>query len=1276
MNNIFTQLKYSFIAVLLICIGVFDAYGQYCTPQYEASCQGPAPYTADFINNFSTSNGITNITNNNTGCNFQPNNFIYYGNQTVTATQGCSFNVSMQCGSEFDQGFAIWIDWNQDLDYNDAGELCFSNAPTGNVVNGVIQVPANAALGTTRMRVRCCYNITPTNPCNLQGAFAAYGEVEEYNVEVVSNTASAVQVDDQTICAGTNTQITATAQGIIRWYLNQTSTAQIALGPTFTTPVLNATTTYWVQATFGPCTTPRVPVTITVIPPFAVDVAASENPVCSGTPFTLTASSTQTGLTYEWTPTTGFNNATQNPATATITANTTFNVTATNAAGCTGTGSLAVNVLPAPTITVNASQNSICPGASTTLTASGGGPNYTWSPSTGLSSTTGASVTANPSVTTTYTVSSPASAGSCAATGNVTITVNPAPAINAGLDVAICDGASTNLSASGAATYSWSPVLGLGNPNSGNTSASPTVTTVYTVSGTSASGCISTDEVTITVNPLPVANPGNGAANCSGLGAQLNGSGGTSYLWSPATGLSSVSIANPVASPATTTSYSLVVTDGNGCTSLPSEPITVTVFQQPPAPNITTVGSTTFCFGGSVQLNAPASDAYIWSNGADTQTITVTQSGNYSVQITDANGCTSPSSPSVSVTVNSQPAIPLINASGPLAFCDGGSVTLTASGTGSFAWNTGETTSNILVENSGLYSVTITDANGCQASSAATNVTEFAPLSSPAVVNTGPLSFCPGGSVTLQAPGAASYLWSTGETTSSISTNVSGSYHVTITDNNGCVSPQSADVVTTLNPSPATPVITAIGNYPVCQGQSAQLSATASSQYAWSNGSSSQTITANQAGAISVTITDANGCVSAPSAEFQVSFFPLPASPAISAVGPATFCSGETVTLEAIGNGDIQWNNGDQGAQIIVALSGQYTATTIDLNGCESLASAPVQVNVIPTPGDAIITANGLTDICQGDSVLLSANQAPQYAWSNGATSQSIWVFESGNYTVTIGGTTCPPDNPIANKVVQVRPIPVPEITASSYRDCLPATIDFTMSTSGIGPFSYLWRFGDGSTSTLASPSNEYELAGWYDVTLTLTDVIGCQGEVSEKDFIEILQKAYPALTIYPRITNDSEPEVLLVSQTLNADSLIWNLGSLGIFYGDTISITLPDTGVWPVEYTVVTAAGCEVSLKDEMRMVEDLTIYVPSGFTPNEDGLNDVFIPIKRGVSSEGYEFSVFNRWGNQVYSTTQLNQGWDGENAPNDVYTWKIVARSLLGEDKISTGQISLVR
>ena len=1250
---------------------------QYCAPQYAASCQGLSPYTADFINNFSTSGGITNITNNNSGCNFQPNNFIYYQNQTVTATQGCSFNVSMQCGPEFQQGFAIWIDWNNDLDYNDAGELVYSSPGYGNqTFTGTIQVPSNASVGVKRMRVRCIFVTVPSNPCALQGGFTAYGEVEEYNVDVVSGSAGAVQVQNQTICAGTSTQITATAQGIIRWYLNETSNTQIGLGPTFTTPVLNQTTTYWVQSTFGPCTTPRVPVTITVIPPFAVNLSASQNPVCSGTPFTLTATAAGTGLSYVWSPAASVTSTAQNTANAVITANTNFSVVATDASGCTGTGSLNVTVLEAPQINVTASPASICEGANTTLTAVGAGPNYTWTPATGLSGTTGAIVTASPATTTTYTVTSPAGTNSCAAAGSVTVTVNPLPNVDAGSNVSICNGASTVLTASGASTYAWSLEAGLSSTNQASVNANPTETTTYTVTGTSATGCVSSDEVTVTVNLNPVANPGLGAANCSGTGAQLNGSGGTNYQWSPATGLSSASIANPLATPATTTNYTLVVTDANGCISPASAPVTVTVFQQPSAPAISAAGPTSFCQGGSVTLNCPAASTYLWSTGATTQSITVSQSGNYTVQITDANGCTSPVSAPFAVTVHPLPAVPTINADGPLVFCDGGSVNLTATGTGTFSWNTGATSATIPVNTSGSFTVTVTDANGCQAISTATNVTEQAPLTPPAITPSGALSFCPGGSVTLTAPAAAQYLWSNGASTQSINVNQSGSFNVIITDAAGCVSPVSVNINTTLNPSPATPVVTAVGNYPVCIGQTAQLSGPNASSYAWSNGSTTQSINVNTAGGYSLTITDVSGCVSQASAPFQVSFFPLPPAPAVSAVGPSTFCEGETVTLSATGTGTIGWNNGMNGTQIEVGNSGQYTATLTDNNGCVSLNSAPIQVNVIPSPSNALISASGPTEFCQGDSVLLTVNPAPQYTWSTGATSQSIWVFESGTYTVEIGGTTCPPDQPSATRNVIVRPIPVPFIYASTNRDCLPVEITFDFSTDGIGPFSYLWRLSNGSTSTAANPVFEFERAGFYDVSLTLTDVIGCSAQISEKEFIEILPRAIPALTIYPRVTTDTEPTITLVSQTLNADSIYWNLGQLGEYYGDTIVITLPDTGTWPVEYTVATSAGCEVILKDEMRMVEDFTVYIPNGFSPNNDELNDVFIPISRGMNPEYYQFMLFNRWGEEIFSTTDPLKGWDGDEAPIGTYIYKVIARGLLGEDKVFSGSVTLIR
>src|SRR5205823_13781526 len=129
--------------------------------------------------------------------------------------------------------------------------------------------------------------------------------------------------------------------------------------------------------------------------------------------------------------------------------------------------------------------------------------------------------------------------------------------------------------------------------------------------------------------------------------------------------------------------------------------------------------------GGTVTLSATGGYSYLWSDGSITQNITVHTGGNYSVTVTDANGCRATSTP-VSVTVNPRPSTPVVTASGPTTFCPGGSVTLTAPAGFSYLWSNGATTQSTTVSTSNNYSVTVTDANGCSATSAATSVTAWA----------------------------------------------------------------------------------------------------------------------------------------------------------------------------------------------------------------------------------------------------------------------------------------------------------------------------------------------------------------------------------------------------------------------------------------------------------------------------------------------------------------------------------------------------------------------
>ena len=150
----------------------------YCTPSYSSACSSD-----DYINNFSTSGGITNITNNGTGCNGQTNNYIFYSGMSVTQDVGLSFNISVQSGSTYAQGFAIWIDWNNNYSFTDINEAVWNSGTYGTgVFTGTITIPSGTSTGVKRIRVICSYNSVPTAPCGTY----SYGETEDYTVTVTT----------------------------------------------------------------------------------------------------------------------------------------------------------------------------------------------------------------------------------------------------------------------------------------------------------------------------------------------------------------------------------------------------------------------------------------------------------------------------------------------------------------------------------------------------------------------------------------------------------------------------------------------------------------------------------------------------------------------------------------------------------------------------------------------------------------------------------------------------------------------------------------------------------------------------------------------------------------------------------------------------------------------------------------------------------------------------------------------------------------------------------
>lgn len=438
----------------------------------------------------------------------------------------------------------------------------------------------------------------------------------------------------------------------------------------------SVTTTYSVigTGTNGCQDTAQVTVTVNPLP----NVTTGPSPgICSGASVQITA----TGATsYIWTPSTGLSCTNCQSPNASPTATTTYHVTGTDANGCYDTASVTVNVNAIPNVTAGPS-DTICAGAAVPLQA-GGGQSYSWSPSTGLSCTNCANPTATPSVTTTYIVTG-TNAANCSDTGTVTITVNPLPSVSAGPNQSLCLGNTTQLQATGVASYTWSPNTGLSCTNCANPTVNITSTTTYTVTGTSAANCVNTAQVTVTVNIPPTITASSNTTICEGTSTPLQVSGAQTYSWSPATGLSCTNCANPTASPTTTTTYTVIGTDANGCKDTAQMTITVN-----PKPIIDAGPDVAVCSLTSIQLQATGATSYSWSpvsglscTTCSNPTATPSSTTTYTVTGSDGNGCSN--TDNVTVTVF---PLPDVNAGEDKTICKGQSIGLQATGALSYVW--------------------------------------------------------------------------------------------------------------------------------------------------------------------------------------------------------------------------------------------------------------------------------------------------------------------------------------------------------------------------------------------------------------------------------------------------------------------------------------------------------------------------------------------------------------------------------------------------------------
>jgi|GEM_PF-1097783 len=668
--------------------------------------------------------------------------------------------------------------------------------------------------------------------------------------------------------------------------------------------------------------------------------------------------------------------------------------------------------------------NEICPGSSVKFlaTTSPGAVSYSWTPVGTLDHPDSLQPTASPTKPTTYTLSVTDTSG-CITTKQITVTLYAGPKVAAGGNHTVCGGTPVTLSATGSGgvapyTYSWSPTTGLDRIDSNVVIAAPDTTTKYYVTITDHNGCTSRDSSAVTVNPLLKLSAGPELSICNGSSikiATLLAGGKTPYTikWTPATGLSSTTIAQPIASPSTTTRYTIMVTDKNGCTAADSVLITVA---DTLTPRISADGPLTLCAGDSLRLNAPTGYAsYKWSNGATLSSIPIIASGTYYVRVTDSAGCGG-TSQKVNVTVFPDSVPRPVISTPSTAICAGDSVKVTTTVPyASYQWSTGDTTGAIYVSKNGLYSVTVSNASGCTGSTAPLQFT-VVPRPTVNITPNGAATLCDGDTLVLSATAGYQYAWTKDgnpfDSVQTIRVTQGGSYAVTATNSTGCTA-SSGPVVVTLaampQPSIAGPsslCANGIGHYHVTPAVGTFdwqiVPAALGSTLAQAGDSIVIQWGATGSGTLTVIDTNSDGCVGTAQVSIAIGDH---LTPTIAPPGPIALCPGDSATLDAgTGYASYQWSlngsqlTGETSHRLRVGSSGGYSVFVTDATGCNG-NSQPVSVTLYPAPATPVITANGTT---------LTSSPAAHYQWElngvplPGDTMQTVAFDSTGAYTVTI----------------------------------------------------------------------------------------------------------------------------------------------------------------------------------------------------------------------------------------------------------------------------------
>jgi len=400
----------------------------------------------------------------------------------------------------------------------------------------------------------------------------------------------------------------------------------------------------------------------------------------------------------------------------------------------------------------------------------------------------------------------------------------------------------------------------------------------------------------------------------------------------------------------------------------------------------------------------------------------------------------------------------------------------------------------------------------------------------------------------------------------------------------------------------------------------------------------------------------------------------------------------DLVEILCTGTTDVLWSHGATTLDSMVVFPNATTTYTVTVYDTINGLSATDSITIIVNPGPT--AAFSASTVCEGVATSFTDQSTPMlspinsWSWTFGDGNNSNQQNPSntygtyGTYDVTLHITDqmgCADD---VTQQVTVHAAPQIQFTAQPTSGCSPLTVSFQNQTTvpgGGAVSSYLWNFGNGSTSSATSPSGVFS-DGTFDISLTATTAQGCQSSLSMPGMITAHPNPVADFSYSPSENYMLSP-VFFQDLSIGASQWNWTFGDGQESNEQNPNHTYQNSGNFAVDLYVANQWGCTDQTSMTIGILSSDIIYFPNAFTPNGDGVNDYFHPLGTYWSSDGYQMRVFNRYGEQIFYTNDLNTPWDGKHmrtgniVPMGVYNYRVFIRSLTGKEFLFEGQVTVV-